>query len=1018
MAALSIEEVLAAEADALNGPDRRLRIADPPRGQDAQEQRRLMNADRRDGQDLAADEVERRERFYRSLNKLNRAALCLSGGGIRSATFCLGVLQALADYDVSHPVPRAPDKAPTDTPARRPAATHADAPTPKAIRPTLESKPAIDPARSLLGRIHYLSTVSGGGYVGSWLSSWRMRDDFPTVVRNLTGRPSGADVEPPEISWLRSYSNYLTPRIGLASADTWAAIAICVRNLVLNWLIIIPVVCLALLLLKVIVTGSVWLAHDGNDGAAIVVLLLGLALLVGAQAFTTGHRPARRPAPPGREGSEQPGNVTERQFLCGDLLWAVLSAICVTVFFASDYYWSHHLIWVGPVAARLGLDPAAAGPILTALAALPIYALGWILGCRPHHGTIDFICWTLSGLVYGGLVGLGADLYGSLDPHSCVAADTECRWALLTPMIFGVPWVLMSQLAADNIFGGLVSYEVRSDADREWLGRAAGWLTAVAIAWAIVAFLASAAAFYVQTALSGIEQIATASTGGIAGIIAALLGKGSMTPANSSRSDQATVSATACNLAIAVAGPIFAAILIVGLSIALDQALLGDSLVRALRGVAAAPGFILGRLLIGFAVLALIALTASRCVNINRFSLHALYRNRLIRAYLGASRQQRHPDLFTGFDPQDNVRMHELWPPKPGGAAGSCSLFHVINIALNVVSTKRLAWQERKAESFTVSALHCGSAYLGYRSSAEYGDGPDKDKHRDDANPADPAQAETREQPRLEADRGRQFGISLGTAMAISGAAVSPNMGYHSSPAVALLLTLFNVRLGWWLGNPGAAGEESYQREGPKWAALPLIYEAFGQTTDARRYVYLSDGGHFENLGLYEMVRRRCRFIVVVDAGCDPIFAFEDLGNAVRKVFIDLGVRIEFEGLDRLRNRPTDAEVGSVVGMEGVPYHAIGTIDYKAADGDACENGSIIYIKPAYHGTESAGVRSYATAHPTFPHETTTDQWFTESQFESYRSLGAEIAGGVFDQQAVRWILHRFLGARGQPTVA
>ena len=144
---------------------------------------------------------------------------------------------------------------------------------------------------------------------------------------------------------------------------------------------------------------------------------------------------------------------------------------------------------------------------------------------------------------------------------------------------------------------------------------------------------------------------------------------------------------------------------------------------------------------------------------------------------------------------------------------------------------------------------------------------------------------------------GAHSALPLGTAMAISGAAVSPNMGYHSSPSVALLLALFNVRLGWWLGNPGEAGKESYQNEGPKWAAKPLLAEAFGQTTDSSPYVYLSDGGHFEDLGLYEMVRRRCRLIIVVDAGCDPKFTFGDLGNAVRKIYIDLGVRITFEDL-------------------------------------------------------------------------------------------------------------------------
>ena len=231
---------------------------------------------------------------------------------------------------------------------------------------------------------------------------------------------------------------------------------------------------------------------------------------------------------------------------------------------------------------------------------------------------------------------------------------------------------------------------------------------------------------------------------------------------------------------------------------------------------------------------------------------------------------------------------------------GAHCLFHVVNIALNVVSTKRLAWQERKAESFTVTPRHCGSAYLGFRPSDEYGERP---------------------------GRG---GITLGTAMAISGAAASPNMGYHSSPSVTLLLALFNVRLGWWLGNPGECGDKSYQTDGPKWAAKPLFFEAFGQTTDESRYVYLSDGGHFENLGLYEMVRRRCRFIVAIDAGCDPDFAFEDLGNAVRKIYIDLGIRIRFDGARGAAQSSFGVRTATAT---KIPYFAIGTIDYKDADG-------------------------------------------------------------------------------------
>ncbi|MDR3467477.1 MAG: hypothetical protein P4M07_16220 [Xanthobacteraceae bacterium] len=181
---------------------------------------------------------------------------------------------------------------------------------------------------------------------------------------------------------------------------------------------------------------------------------------------------------------------------------------------------------------------------------------------------------------------------------------------------------------------------------------------------------------------------------------------------------------------------------------------------------------------------------------------------------------------------------------------------------------------------------------------------------------------------------------------------------------------------------------------GSSFAAKPLFEEAFGLTTDTRPYVYLSDGGHFENLGLYEMVRRRCRFIVAVDAGCDPDLAFDDLGNAVRKIQIDLGITIRFDGLGAMRNRPP-ATV-SADDLEKIPCYAIGTIDY-AVDGaeTGCDSGFILYVKPACHGDEAAGIRSYAQAHPSFPHETTADQWFTESQFESYRSLGFDIMEGI-----------------------
>ena len=931
MGPLSIEQVLAEEAIALNGAAAGEGAGDSrpqATGQDAQSLRMKKDADVHNGQDEGSGEVERRKAFYRSLNKLNRSALSLSGGGIRSATFCLGVIQALAAYDVA--------PAPADG----------------------AEKPPSTPDNSLLGRFQFLSTVSGGGYIGSWLSAWRQREDFPGIWTNLIGRPEGPDAEPPELSWLRAYSNYLTPKVGLGSADTWTGIAIYLRNLILNWLVIIPVVCLALLGLKFLAASFVGIARSFEQWPSIVMGSLGVACLIKAHAFTTSHRPTRR-EPPDTEPS--PHNVAQSVFLKNGLLWSLLSSMGVAIALVSrfgidriDFVSKHADMWVAD-------SGRAAVILLLALIGALIFALGWLFG-RPIRGSArDFWRWTLSGAVYGMLVGLGAILFMMLDPYS--SKDGNIALRLLLPMTFGVPWVLVSQLAAEMVFVGLVSYESESDGDREWLGRSAGWEMAAAIAWMLLAALSIALGYYLQESFSYLVKY-FASLGGVTGIATALIGKSSKTSA--SDAEEQTTTSRILNYALALAGPLFMAILIVLLSIALDQLLLGASFVTVFDAKSihtqTIPHILLW-LAIGGVVAGAIGTIASKNVNINRFSLHAVYRNRLVRGYLGASRQKRDPDRFTGFDESDNPFAHTLWPPKsPAEGPNTFGLFHVVNIALNVVESKRLAWQERKAESFTVSPLHCGSADKGFRISKEYGGGND--------------------------------GLTLGTAMAISGAAVSPNMGYHSSPSITLLLALFNVRLGWWLGNPGKQGEQSYRTEGPSFAITPLIEEAFGLTTDDRPYVYLSDGGHFENLGLYEMVRRRSRFILVVDAGCDPDFAFEDLGNAVRKIYIDLGIRVRFDQLMSIKNRPSTS---SEEERGKIPYYTIGSIDYTDADGAAegCEDGIILYIKPAYHGTEGAGIVSYATAHKTFPHETTTDQWFTESQFESYRSLGLEIANTI-----------------------
>jgi hypothetical protein len=204
-------------------------------------------------------------------------------------------------------------------------------------------------------------------------------------------------------------------------------------------------------------------------------------------------------------------------------------------------------------------------------------------------------------------------------------------------------------------------------------------------------------------------------------------------------------------------------------------------------------------------------------------------------------------------------------------------------------------------------------------------------------------------------------------------------MGYHSSPAITFLMTLFNVRLGWWLGNPArvgqglwqrlarrlgitrarpAAGDRAYELAGPDHSVGPLMDEALGRTNERSPYVYLSDGGHFDNLEIYEMVPRRCRFIVVGDASCDPKCTFEDLANAVRKVQIDMGIPIT---IDEILSDPTAQRM-----REG-QYCAVGQIDYAAVDGPDAEPGKLIYLKPARHERIAVDLYSHGQTCQDFP---------------------------------------------------
>jgi hypothetical protein len=515
---------------------------------------------------------------------------------------------------------------------------------------------------------------------------------------------------------------------------------------------------------------------------------------------------------------------------------------------------------------------------------------------------------------------------------------------------FGAPLLLALFLVLNFLVTG-VSGRVTKDEDREWWGRSGGWMLAAILVLVLQGAVVFWGPYGVEwlanffrspgLALNAITgALATASA--VAGGVSAALGFSSSSSAlegPGSRAKRLTAGALIFFFLFAL--------------------LLSYCTHRLAGNYASFVFFIDGewysqtwRDYLPFLyapALLFLGIAMSWFINVNRFSLHTMYRNRLIRAFLGASNAQRQPHPFTGFDEDDNLDMHALSVERP---------LHVVNIALNVTRTDNLAWQERKAQSFTVTRLHAGSKELGYQPADTYGKG-----------------------------------LKLGTAVTISGAAANPNCGYNSSPLVTLLMTLFNLRLGWWLPNPGAAGRGIWQEPAPRFAAGPLYAEALGLTSEQYPWVNLSDGGHFENLGLYEMVLRRCHRVVVIDAGQDGKYVFEDLGNAVRKIRIDLGIPI---AIDIERIVPEDADHTQPL------FCALGTIDYAAVDPSA-PAGQLVYIKPLITAGVPTDIRNYRSAHGDFPHESTSDQFFSESQLESYRMLGWHAAGQVCGSEAARF---------------
>jgi hypothetical protein len=224
-------------------------------------------------------------------------------------------------------------------------------------------------------------------------------------------------------------------------------------------------------------------------------------------------------------------------------------------------------------------------------------------------------------------------------------------------------------------------------------------------------------------------------------------------------------------------------------------------------------------------------------------------------------------------------------------------------------------------------------------------------------------------------------------------------MGSYSEAPLAFLMTLFDVRLGWWMGNP--AGKK-WKRGSPAIGFYWLLRELLGSTNDDSDYIYLSDGGHFENLAIYELIRRRCKLIVACDASCDPAREFGDLHNAIERCRTDFGVEIVLDDLSPLRQ---EKDLIDPTVMRSKAHFATGKIRYNP---NSAENdGTIIYIKPSLACGDPDDVLAYAGINPCFPNDTTANQWFDETHFENYRALGQ--AAGTASAAAIGAAVNRLL---------
>jgi hypothetical protein len=331
-------------------------------------------------------------------------------------------------------------------------------------------------------------------------------------------------------------------------------------------------------------------------------------------------------------------------------------------------------------------------------------------------------------------------------------------------------------------------------------------------------------------------------------------------------------------------------------------------------------------------------------LDMNITSLHGFYRDRLSKAYLFRL------DDDNQVIHDDKIKLSSL------NSAGSTAPYQLLNVALNLQASKAADLRGRKSDFFLLSKRYIGSDRTGFTETTKM---EEYDTHMD-----------------------------LATAMAISAAAAAPNMGSATNRSLVFIMTLLNIRLGYWLPNPRKVNADRwYNRFTLKGAKPTLIWrEALGKLDSLGSHVNVSDGGHIENLSIYPLLKRKCKYIVAIDGEADPKMTFSGLVKLMRFARIDMGIEIDLD-LEPLRIN----EKGN-----SKSHWVMGNIRY----GDG-EIGKLLYIKLSVIGDEPEYIRAYRTDNPKYPHEPTSDQFFAEDQFEAYRALGEYACKNMLSSEQV-----------------